>query len=95
MIYISGKITGDEIQEASAKFQAAADHIESEGGTAVNPMEMIEVEETKTWEDYMKEALIILMNCDQILMLEDWTESRGAKIEHALAKTLKFKIHYR
>ena len=94
MIYISGKITGDEIQEAKAKFQAAADQIKNEGGDPMNPMEYIEVEEKKTWEQYMKEALYLLLMSDEILMLEDWTESRGAKIEHAIAKTLKFKIRY-
>ena len=94
MIYISGKITGQDLNEARLKFEAAEKRIQQEGGCAVNPMAMIEVEEGKTWEQYMREAIRIMTECTEILMLEDWNESRGAKIEHAIAKTLKYKIRY-
>lgn len=94
MIYISGKITGLDLSEALAKFKAAEYIIREQGGDPVNPMEIVEAEEGKEWEDYMREDIIILMNCTEIYMLDNWTDSRGAKIEHALAKTLKYKIHY-
>lgn len=94
MIYISGKISGLDLETARRNFAAAADQIKSEGGDPMNPMEYIEVEEGKTWEEYMKEALYLMLMSEEILMLPDWTNSRGAKIEYALAKTLKYKIRY-
>jgi len=94
MIYISGKISGEDLQESRAKFKEAEDQLKKEGHSTVNPMEMIEVEEHKTWEDYMREAIYLQMACAEIFMLKDWADSRGAKIEHSLAKTLKYKIRY-
>lgn len=94
MIYISGKITGEDLDQARHKFQEAADQIRIAGGDPISPMEYIEVEEGKTWEEYMKEALYLLLMSEEIIMLPDWNKSRGAKIEHSIAKTLKYKITY-
>lgn len=94
MIYISGKITGQDLEEARRKFQNEANRLKRMGLDPMNPMEYVEEEEGKTWEEYMKEALTLLLMSDEIIMLPDWTQSRGAKIEHALAKTLKYKIRY-
>lgn len=47
-----------------------------------------------TWQDYMKNDLAVLLTCDEIHMLPDWKDSRGAKIEHQLALDLGIKIVY-
>jgi hypothetical protein len=47
-----------------------------------------------TWKQYMKNDLSILLKCDEIHMLPDWKDSKGAKIEHQLALDLGIKIVY-
>jgi len=38
-----------------------------------------------TWEDYLKMDLVILGRCDALLLLDNWTESKGAKTERGFA----------
>jgi len=46
------------------------------------------------WLTYMRNDIKTLMLCDEIHMLKDWESSKGAKIEHDLAKSLGIKIVY-
>lgn len=96
-IYISGKISGLPENEAMQKFQEAEDYLKQTYPKAeiVNPFK-IDHPHDKSWENYMRYDLIEMLKCDSIFMLENWIESKGAKIEHDLAKKLKFNIimHY-
>ena len=38
--------------------------------------------------------LKLLVECDSIFMLEGWEDSKGAQVEHALARYLNLKIFY-
>jgi len=66
----------------------------------VNPVELGEelednmIGEIPTWYDYMVHDLHELLNCDAIYMLKGWEDSKGAKIEHNLAKGLGIKVFY-
>ena len=40
------------------------------------------------WEQHMLRDIELLMGCGGIFLLPDWKESRGARIEHAIAKEL-------
>ena len=42
----------------------------------------------------MREDIKALLSCCTIFMLDNWRDSRGAKIEHQLAKDLEMKIIY-
>lgn len=90
-VYISGAITGDS--NYKEKFQKAKKDLEANGYRAVNPAEF-ELPEGATWEDYMKQDLALLLNCDGIYMLKDWKQSRGARIEQFLAQELHLQILY-
>jgi len=90
-IYISGAITGDS--NYKAKFEKAKKELETRGYRAVNPAEF-ELPDGASWEDYMKQDLSLLLKCDGIYMLKDWKQSRGAKLEHDLAQTLKMQVQY-
>ena len=48
----------------------------------------------QTWEYYLRNDIIKLMCCDSIYMLKGWRSSRGARLEHYIAKKLGFKIIY-
>lgn len=90
--YISGRITGLELQEAEANFENASNLIESIGMVAVNPL--VGADQSKTWEQHMVRDIEMLMGCDAILMLNDWHESRGARIEKYIAEERGMLILY-
>ena len=92
-IYISGQITGLDIQEASDIFQMAEFHLKNLGWSPINPM-TIKHDHDQSWESYMREDIKELMDCDAIFMLPNWTISKGAKVEHDIAKSLNIPIFY-
>jgi hypothetical protein len=93
-IYISGKISGLDVKDAEAKFEAAARVVAERGQVPVNPMELVPFDPKLTWADYMAEDVRALLNCDGMAMLPCWKESRGAKIEHAIGEQLGLNIEY-
>ena len=95
-IYIAGQITGLHIEIAKQKFLAAFIFLQTETSfkkAIINPMYLTHNHD-KTWESYMKESIGAMMFCDTLYMLDNWKQSKGAKIEHALAKKLKMNIIY-
>ena len=93
-IYISGQITGLDIEVAKAYFKQTELQLKENGHTPVNPMEVLPYHPDHTWHDYMAEDIKALLYCEAILMLDNWTNSKGAKIEHDIAKGLGIKIFY-
>jgi hypothetical protein len=91
-IYISGKISGIE-EEAVHLFQKAHNLLEGNGFIPVNPM-TLNHDHNKSWENYMKVDIKALCDCEAIYMLENWLNSKGALIEHALACDLGLKVYY-
>lgn len=86
-IYIAGKVTGLPIIEVEEKFRKAQNEIEQQGFIAVNPIEIV-----GTWGCTWKEAMIkcvkAMIDCDAVLLLPCWTNSKGALIEQKLASDL-------
>lgn len=91
-VYISGKITGEPIDEVRLKFFLAEIILESKGYKVFNPTKFNKEKPDKTWNDYMSVCLSELVHCDTIYMLKDWGQSRGARVEYATAKELGIKI---
>lgn len=91
-VYISGKITGLNFDETRAKFHEASELIEAIGMTPVNPL--IGADQTKTWEQHMVRDIELLMGCDAIILLDDWNESRGARIEKFIAEQRNMLIFF-
>ncbi len=90
-IYISGAITGTE--NAENLFKEAELQLIYKGYDVINPFSLPH-NHNKTWNDYMREDLKALLDCDEIYMLKNWETSRGAKIEHAIARELDLKVNY-
>lgn len=93
-IYISGKITGLDIEVARGYFEAVEEALLKAGLTPVNPFKILSYEPNKSWKEYMLADIEALMDCDAILMLENWTDSKGAKVEHAIAEKMGMKLYY-
>lgn len=91
-IYISGKISGIE-QEAQSIFEQAEKELQLRCYETVNPMKLNH-QHDKSWHSYMKEDVKALCDCDAIYMLSNWTDSKGAIIEHTIAMYLGLKVLY-
>lgn len=59
---------------------------------AVNPFDICG--DNWSWLRCMIVCVRHLVRCDEIYMLKGWKDSRGARIEHAVAKILRMKINY-
>lgn len=89
-IYISGKITGIE-KEAFELFKAKEIELINRGNIVINPMDL-EHNHDRSWNNYMRECLKHLCDCDAIYMLPNYKDSRGANIELELAKVFELEI---
>lgn len=88
-VYISGKITDDP--NYKQKFKNAELFLRLAGFEVVNPADQ---EVTgKPWNWYMRKDIKLLVKCGAIYLLQDWKESKGAKLEHYIAKKLGMKIY--
>lgn len=76
-IYLSGKISGDP--DFKEKFALKEKELTEQGHLVFNPALHPDM---FTWEQFMELDLKALGNCDAIYLLEDWKDSRGAKIEY-------------
>lgn len=93
-IYISGKITGLEESEVIKKFEVAEKRLREIGFTnIINPV-TIEHLHDKTWESYILKDIEVLFKCSSIYMLIDWYDSKGARIEYAIARETAKNIFY-
>lgn len=90
-IYIAGKVTGEPIAECTIKFGTAQKSIEALGFEAINPLEVVGDWNTP-WNEAMKKCITALMECDGMVLLQDWRDSTGAKIERQLADDLDLVI---
>lgn len=87
-VYISGKITGLPEQVFKKKFSNAENDLKSLGYTPVNPAKFGIVPGFQ-WEDYMRECIKSLCDCNFIYCLPDSEDSRGAMFEQYVATILK------
>lgn len=94
-IYIAGKITGVPFEEAESNFLFAAGVIEKAGHEALNPMELVDQTEGRTYNEYLADALcVMLKQADAVYFLSNWNQSKGAKIEHATATALGMPMYH-
>lgn len=92
-VYVSGKISGLPYQEVFDKFEHREKQLQMIGFEVINPMKIHNCEDRdKPWEEYMAEDIPELLKCSAIYMQKDWGQSKGARVEYAIAKELGFKI---
>lgn len=86
-IFISGKISGYHYYYAYQKFAKTDKYLSKLGYKVVNPMCLCQ----RNWSRLRCMAVCLwnLIHCDTIYMLEDWKDSRGARIEYTIACLLR------
>jgi|SRR5690606_17890573 len=89
-IYIAGKVTGLPIHEVTMKFGQAQKEIEAQGFEAVNPLEVVG-DWKCDWKIAMKKCIKALLDCDAVLFLPCWMDSKGAILEHKIASDVGIK----
>lgn len=92
-IYIAGPITSLPLSQAEENFKKVRLMLESMGWFVTDPF-LLNKNKTKSWLGYMIVDFFQLIKCDSIYMLQGWNKSKGAKIEHWVARLLRFKIIY-
>ena len=94
-VYLSGPMSGLPDLNYPA-FMAAAHALRQIGYTVVNPAEFKTdasgMTEAQAWRAYMNMDIKALVECDGIVMLPAWTESRGATLERSIAQGLGMRV---
>lgn len=93
IIYLAGKISGESLATCTMKFGAAQHHWQAKGYEVLNPLQIVNGWKTP-WQEAMRYCIQALCMATHIYFLSDWSQSKGAKIEHQLAKDLGIKIIY-
>jgi hypothetical protein len=96
-IYISGPVTGIP-EHNKPKFLLAEKMLLSYGCHVFNPTHIEgpidPLEGEALWQYYMHFCVRALPECEGILMLPDWQNSKGAKWEHRIAEMLGLAVYY-
>jgi hypothetical protein len=96
-IYIAGKISGLVYEDALRAFVEAEDVVRGFGHEPVNPMRENGLDgdgNEYAWAEYMKRDIPHLLRCDGIYLLPNWRDSKGARLEHYIAKELGMEVLY-
>ena len=94
-IYLSGPMSGLPDFNHPA-FNRAAKVLRMLGHQVVNPAEKaINAEglsETEVWQAFMRIDIKQLVDCEALVMLPGWAESKGATLERSIAQALSIEI---
>lgn len=88
-IYIAGKITN--LKNYKEYFEQAEKRLIEKGHLCMNPAIL---PEGFPWGTYMPICYAMIDACDCIYMLENWVDSKGAKLEHEYALNNGKKVLY-
>ena len=87
-VYISGQITGLDINYAKRNFASAVNKViyDKKGDLTVNPFDIKPFFGIKKWLFYMIADIKAQRKCTHTAFQQNWKESKGAVIEYFFAK---------
>lgn len=85
--YLSGPISGKDLNEVRKTFKSAQVMLESAGYYVVNPMEN-GLPKDSTTNQHMKRDIQLLTECDTIFMMDKWNHSQGCYTEFMVATAI-------
>lgn len=97
-IYISGPISGTDIEETRKKFKSVQVMLEAQGYEVFNPMENGLPPESTTNEHMHRDLAELTKEgrkrYDAIYMMRRWTHSKGCKVEFDVATAIGLIIFF-
>lgn len=94
-IYLSGPMTGYPDYNRPAFMKAEAELQATLDANFINPARLDSLAKPEwQWTDFMRNSLKRMLDACTIYMLNGWENSKGAKIELALAKELGMRVMY-
>lgn len=78
-------------------FNHIAEIYRAAGHTVINPAELdADAGDAgkHAWDFYLRRDIKVLADCDHIVMLPGWENSKGAKLEHHIAVELGMEVTY-
>jgi hypothetical protein len=87
-ISLNGTLSVAETTRNIRRFRVVREALEARGVVVVDPTQLRPPEPKPTWLDWMRTDLKALLDCDRVLLLPGWEESRGACVERRLAEDL-------
>jgi hypothetical protein len=93
VIYIAGPMTGYPDWNYPAFAKKAAE-LRALGHEVISPAELHPADPSVPWDWYLRRDLAELVKCTGIQLLKGWNYSKGAKLEHHVAKSLGMDITY-
>lgn len=90
-VYISGAISNRDPEEVRKEFERVEKLLSSLGLEAVNPLAN-GLTDAHTWREHMRADLHLLLECDKIVVLPGWRESKGARLEVFVATELGMEV---
>lgn len=90
-IYIAGPMTGLPEFNYPA-FNNAAAALRVHCADVVSPTELHDGDTSRPYDYYLRLGLRALLDCDEIVLLPGWENSRGARLELAVAEALGMKV---
>lgn len=91
VVYIAGPMTGLPEFNYPA-FHAKAAELRAQGYEVRSPAEQTTGTTDRPWEFYMRLALRLLLDADEIYMLPGWSNSSGACLEYHIANRLGMRV---
>lgn len=92
-IYISGPISGYDIEERRETFAMAKKFLEMDGYEVFNPLENGLPSDADTHQ-HMRADLKMLVQCDEIFLLSKWNHSAGCFVEFVVAVAIGCKLQF-
>lgn len=90
-IYISIPVTGRDYERQKRKAQKVADYYREKGLDPVLPFDIVHPEATTP--QAMSRCIQELLQCENVVFIDDWWTSRGCQVEMATARAYDLKIH--
>lgn len=91
-VYISGPISGYNINDRIKAFDEVERKLLNEGFSVINPIRENGYDPNKSYGQYMRDDLKLLLDCDSIYMMPEWTNSKGCHTEDLVALTCNIEI---